>query len=274
MQQKGEFIASGQPIAAPVQQAAPVAEAPKKTKSGKVAKILCVIFALATAGLGGYICYDKFVVHDMVSSDSPRSEETMAQNVDEQETADIAEVEERPELTGFVDYVGANSWAAYYVTSKGEVYFVPMHIDMGGAPEVEWRISNPGDIGEAGAFVLNLRELGDFSPYMYEGSTLEIEGYKLNLDNITYVEEAGFGQNKSELTSVFVDVDGNMSILTTKGAFTGSAIARLEKNVLKNVACIKVVDGGEQAYTLVIFRDGSQKHLSEKLLGADYDMSE
>jgi len=56
MQQGNGFIASGQPTTTP---AAPVAEKPKKVKSGKVTKILCIIFALATVGLGGYVAYDK-----------------------------------------------------------------------------------------------------------------------------------------------------------------------------------------------------------------------
>ena len=268
MEPQGEFVAPAEPVATPAQPT----ELPKQAKkSGKLAKILCVLCALIACGLGGYICYDKFVVkNDLTKTDVVDCEDSV-DGVKEGETEDVADV--KPKLEGFVSHESA-SYASYYVTSKGEVYFETNMIYMGGEPAVEWHISNPSDIGEAGTFTLDMKELGDYSPYMHEGSTLEVKGYKLDLENIVYAEEAGFGQNKSELTDVFVDADGNMSILTTKGAYTGTATAKLEKNVLKNVAGIKVVDGGEQAYTLVFFRDGSQEHLSEKLLGADYDMSE
>ena len=272
MQQGNEFIASGQPIAAPVQQAAPVAEAPKKTKSGKAAKILCVIFALATIGLGGYICYDKFVAkNDLTKTDVVDCEDSV-DGVKEGETEDVADV--KPKLEGFVDYAEQGDYASYYVTSTGEVYLVTRAPMSGGVPGKEWTITNAEEIGEAGKYTLKLKELGNYSPYMYEESTMEIDGYKLDLKDIVYEEEAGFGQNKSELTTVFVDSDGNMSILTTKGSYSGSATAKLEKNVLQNVAGIKVVDGGEAARTMVFFRDGSQQFLDEKLLGADYDASE
>ena len=76
MQQEGEFIASGQPTTTLAQPVAPVAEAPKKTKSGKAAKILCVVFALATVGLGGYIVYDKVSAqNNAVSGSAPEKEQ-------------------------------------------------------------------------------------------------------------------------------------------------------------------------------------------------------
>ena len=78
MQQGNEFIASGQPTTTPAQPAVPVAERPQKTKSGKVSKVLCVVFALIATGLGGYICYDKLVAKSDVAEKTELSEEGLA----------------------------------------------------------------------------------------------------------------------------------------------------------------------------------------------------
>lgn len=267
MEPQGEFVAPAEPVATPARPT----ELPKQAKKGgKLAKILCVLFALIACGLGGYICYDKFVAkNDLTKTDVVDCEDSV-DGVKEGETEDVADV--KPKLEGFVDYAEQGDFASYYVTSTGEVYLVTRAIPVGGGvPDKEWAITNAEEIGEAGKYTLKLKELGNYSPYMYEESTMEIDGYKLDLKDIVYEEEAGFGQNKSELTTVFVDSDGNMSILTTKGSYSGSATAKLEKNVLQNVAGIKVVDGGEAARTMVFFRDGSQQFLNEKLLGASSD---
>lgn len=266
MQQEGEFIASGQPTMTPMQPAVPVAEKPKKAKSGKVTKTLCIIFALATAGLGGYVAYDRISEQNDIpkAAREENSEQTESEAVSSGGEAKAEEPKAAKQRMGFVR---ENYGMAYYVTAAGDVYLEMRQVQQSDT-WIDWKISNPDTIGAAGVYMLNKDEL-DFHPWSddMENPVFEVEGIKLDLNNIVYVSDmVGCGQQVSEIKTYLVDTDGVASILRVNAPYASATTqsATLEKNIEKNVAAIMETNLGDAVGSVLVYRDGSQKSLCEE----------
>ena len=237
--------------------AAPV---PAQKKGGSVAKILCVVFALVAVGLGIYLALDKTVLKDSVSGNKDAK-----QCVTEAKEGEIAKIADNP--SGYI--YSDEFYGRYYVTKEGDVYFVPSeyfgYVDGGG---VKWQIES-NDVAAKGTYTF---KYSDFDNYynMAEGSeegNFVVNGYKINVSNIQYIEEVGAGQQKTAVSLAMIDKDGNMSILNSSNVYSSNKVTfSISKNIETNVAAAQLATGSDQVYTRVFYRDGSSKMIDDKVV--------
>ena len=251
------------PAAAPVP-----APAPEK-KSGGLAKILCVVFALIAVGLGVYLVIDKMNSSNTVSSDS--ANKTTGES---KQCVTIAGEGENGEIAGnkkgyvfIADYHGT-----FYITKEGDVYYEPSYgFNSGDGNYIKYTVKDAGNIGTKGKYTL---KFDDFEGYGMVGEdedidTFEIDGYKLDVSNIAFVAEGQYGHQKTHGTAILVDREGNMSTFVTTNLFKGEVSYKLNKNVDKNVRAVSEAEGYGAYATMIHYFDGSVKEPDYKKIGFD-----
>ena len=242
----------------------PVAAKPKEDKNATL-KALCMFFAILALGVGGFILYDKVIAR----KDEPKCVEALKKDEEKSEdgNAEEGQPEEEPasKMAGSVQIRGDYGYgprAMYYFTSDGNVYARFYH------KWTPFKFKSADGIGEWGKYTIDSAKLGDWRPSQSITDDTEFvleDAYKLDLKNVMFSCEMLYGQAMVKAYEAFIDTKGNMSVLVIANesdmGYQGdsSDYARLYKNIEKDVMSVSVVEGSGYIYSLVHYRDGSQK---------------
>lgn len=179
---------------------------------------------------------------------------------------------------GFLFAAKNSNGGRYYVTKSGNVYYVPRFVTppVNGKSEVYTNIKFDDKYlpGTYGKYSLKYDNFSSMSNESASKDSFTIVGYKLDLKNIIDVNDIGAGQQGpvGDLVA-FIDKDGNISIFYSSPVFDSNSEwaydykrgrAQLTKNLkdYKNVASVGIRFGLNGVYTMVTFRDGTQKKLN------------
>lgn len=235
-----------------------------RRRGGRGLKLLVILLLLVVIALGAYIAIDKTTPGGFLLANK------VSENVN-QEKDDIEEAEEvqvKGEKTG---YAVSNEIGTLYLTKGGAVYYEPTSETQFSIGEVKGLNAEfedgyvPGVVGKYALTRDDLAE-GIYEPLAEkEFYPHSFTGYKLDLENVTILAKAEWGQAFDGYYYLFVDDDGRMSALYLRpGGLTDGAVkarAKFVKNVegFENVASIQGINMGDGLGVVAIFKDGGQK---------------
>ena len=231
-----------------------------KAKASPISWILCVVFALAALGLGGYIIFNK-----TDDGGNKKCAEPVAQNGEE----NGGSTDDAAKRIGFVTEVG---YGQMFVTKNGDVYlkptdYVSARSDYLNISKVVFDSSYAP--GTAGKYKITSEDVGG---YEFPGDTLvdeykkeiEFDGYKLDLSDIVAVYDVDSPAHQWwGWTTLFVDKDGNTSWMRVEPNYEhvkdGKARSTFVKNYegYKNIAAV-INNGFEYGEVILITKDGGQ----------------
>ena len=197
---------------------------------------------------------------------------------------------ELPGAKGFVASTGSYKGSVFFVTKRGNVYYVPRYAERS-LNESETIYIHDGIEFETGyvpgvfgKYVLKYSDFSSYSDWVNKKEEFTVEAYKLDLKNIIYFGEIEMGQHAVPGDFVgFVDKDGNFSVFRSMPIYVGGnpefnygrGKAGMIKNIekYKNTAALKVNTGTGGVYTMVYYRDGSQSVLERKDINIFNDLN-
>ena len=259
-QPKGEF--EQRPEVKPAEQI----PLPKERVSPTI-KALCLFFAIIALGAGGYILYDKVIAKkettncETIAEDSGKKIESEEEQRDEGATAPKEKA--LGSYNGFVS--SADSSDTFYVTSKGEAYFVLAKTSYGSKRN---DLKNDSVLGERGNYTLSPKELNNF--ITIGDDSVSFDGYKLPYDNIVYANELRFGNGDISRYIVMIDKSNKfyaIALDNTGGTrdsieLTARVIGRI--NEYDGAIATLETNEGSGIDNIVYFKDGSYKTLDYK----------
>ena len=164
---------------------------------------------------------------------------------------------------GFVS--SADSSDTFYVTSKGEAYFVLAKTSYGSKRN---DLKNDSVLGERGNYTLAPEELNNFATM--GDDNVSFNGYKLPYDNIVYANELRFGNGDISRYIVMIDKSNKfyaIALDNTGGTrdsieLTARVIGRI--NEYDGAIATLETNEGSGIDNIVYFKDGSYKTLDYK----------
>ncbi len=217
----------------------------QKPQNNTLIKVLAIVFAVTSLGLGGFIAYDKILAEKpkCTTNNSTPAVEPMAEN------------------KGYVYNWG---YGNFYIAADGAVYF---DFDIPANSYLQFELDETDMPAEKGNYVLTEDMVAEFYPVGDE--QFKIDGYKLELSKpVVNVSEMGWGQALTTFNFALVADDGTMGMLVID-PLTGKVT--LEENIagLENVSHTAVTNSGDGVITTLFFRDGTYKNLAEDFATAE-----
>lgn len=239
------------------QQTVAAEEQVRGSKGNSSLIIVCVVLALVAVGLGAYLIIDKTGAGEKTKCAVSNSEKSSSGS-DSSES--VGFVYDTDPIGKYVDY------GKYIITKDGDLYFAP-------ESKITWyedhsekvSYSVDSEVGAKGKFEFEPDDISYYTPPMKEGQKINFEGYKLNVSNVQFVTELGFGQQKNGILVAIITKDGKMSILKTKEGFGENSKLVIKKDVEENVANVGTAYHGTGMYAVVYYRDGSSKKLNDEV---------
>ena len=244
-------------------------------KSNGGLKIACAILAVAVVGLVAYLIISKTNVGQKTNciTNSATSDGEKATSDGEIAASDGEKA--ASDNIGFVYDTFADTsigYGQFVVTKDGDLYFIPGEkiawTSTGEDMKITFSVSE--EVGTEGKFEFEPEEIGYYATPMGEGQKVSFEGYKLNVNNVQYVTDVFFGQQKAGIAVAIIGKDGNMSVLSSSYFSEDEALKlELKKNVETNVVGISSASHGTGCYPVVHYRDGGSKKLDENIFKVD-----
>ena len=226
--------------------------------------------------------------------DQAKQDDSQKDNNKKKDTSNLPVIDgekgsaELPGAKGFVASTGSYKGSVFFVTKRGNVYYVPRY--------AEYSLNESGTIyihdgiefetgyvpGVFGKYVLKYSDFSSYSDWVNKKEEFTVEAYKLDLKNIVYFGEIEMGQRAVPGDFVgFVDKDGNFSVFRSMPIYVGGnpeynydrGKAGMIKNMdkYKNAAALRGNTGTGAVYTMIYHRDGSQSVLEYKDLNVFND---
>ncbi|MBR3164249.1 hypothetical protein IKF15_03020 [Candidatus Saccharibacteria bacterium] len=226
-------------------------------------KVACAVLAFCLAGLGGYVAYDKLVAKDVKTSSTGTTSVEAEEEVNEVDGGETAKVASGTR-NGFAKDTDLGE---FYVTKDGEVYFKAVEGSFSAGEHIKNLNMNFGAtelIGEKGKYEIRVENIGDY--FAWDAKTVEAD-YKLDVEDIVAIYDAGYGQNRVYWNYQLVDSQGRVHWLIVAPGNYGSANvarAKLFKNFgdYTDVKAVIETNGGDGFDAMLVFGDGTNKALS------------
>ncbi len=211
-------------------------------------KIATIVLAVVVIAMSGYIVVDKVNNSKKESNNAELETESLVienknDNNDEARYAGMV-------LDSFVDA----DFGKIIISKEGDAYVI---IGTQATTPLRTAYTYKNFPGTQGNFKFQYSDFDGYNGTPGESGQIDVNGHKLGLRNIVSVARIDYGKQRSADVFAFIDADGNMSVLRL--GWHGDA--KLNKNVMKNVAYTQVVSSGDGVITLVHYKNGSYSEL-------------
>jgi len=165
--------------------------------------VATIVFAVIAAGAIGFMLVGK------------KDTQTTVNCVTEVEKVEpVKEDTEKEEVVekGYV-YSPEAGYGDYYITKNGDAYYVPS-FSTSSSEDAKDIIKDDSALGKKSKYEFKYEDFRDVESSAEDGETFVIEGYKLDLENVAAVTEVQLDCQDVCVGTIFIDQDGNLSILT------------------------------------------------------------